>query len=45
MKDIRYRWHSGIYSVGISSEVELPQFIVLGYRQRDTVIQLSTGNY
>lgn len=44
MRDIRYKWNSGVKSVGISNEVELPQFRVLGHRQRQTVINLSTGN-
>lgn len=44
MRDIRYKWNAGIKSVGISKEVELPQFRVLGHRQRATVINLSTGN-
>ncbi|XP_022834484.1 gamma-aminobutyric acid receptor subunit beta-like isoform X5 [Spodoptera litura] len=35
----------GASSVGMSSEVQLPQFRVLGHRQRATVITLSTGNY
>ncbi|XP_069686228.1 gamma-aminobutyric acid receptor subunit beta isoform X10 [Periplaneta americana] len=45
MRDIRYKWHDGTKSVGISSEVQLPQFRVLGHRQRATEINLSTGNY
>lgn len=45
MRDIRYKWNSGSKSVGISKEVELPQFRVLGHRQRATVINLSTGNH
>jgi len=45
MKDIRYRWHVGDDSVGISPEVELPQFRVLGHRQRSKEAFLSTGNY
>lgn len=44
MRDIRYKWNSGLKSVGISKEVELPQFRVLGHRQRQTVINLTTGN-
>jgi len=31
--------------VGVSNEVSLPQFKVLGYRQKDYEINLSTGNY
>ncbi|XP_073840036.1 resistant to dieldrin isoform X8 [Musca autumnalis] len=45
MRDIRYFWKDGLSSVGMSSEVELPQFRVLGHRQRATEINLTTGNY
>ncbi|KAK9710757.1 Neurotransmitter-gated ion-channel transmembrane region [Popillia japonica] len=45
MRDIRYKWNSGSKSVGISNEVELPQFRVLGHRQRATVINLTTVGY
>ncbi|XP_055701421.1 gamma-aminobutyric acid receptor subunit beta isoform X10 [Phlebotomus papatasi] len=45
MRDIRYFWRDGLNSVGMSSEVELPQFRVLGHRQRATEINLTTGNY
>ncbi|XP_020297621.1 gamma-aminobutyric acid receptor subunit beta isoform X10 [Pseudomyrmex gracilis] len=45
MRDIRYKWNAGLQSVGISNEVELPQFRVLGHRQRQRTIHLSTGNY
>ncbi|XP_039309860.1 gamma-aminobutyric acid receptor subunit beta isoform X5 [Solenopsis invicta] len=45
MRDIRYKWNSGLQSVGISNEVELPQFRVLGHRQRQTTIHLSTVGY
>ncbi|XP_076382051.1 resistant to dieldrin isoform X5 [Megalopta genalis] len=45
MRDIRYKWNAGLQSVGISNEVELPQFRVLGHRQRHSTIHLSTGNY
>lgn len=43
MSDIRYFWRDGLSSVGMSSEVELPQFRVLGHRQRATEINLTTG--
>lgn len=43
MRDIRYKWNAGLQSVGMSKEVELPQFRVLGHRQRQTVINLTTG--
>lgn len=45
MRDIRYKWNAGQQSVGISNEVELPQFRVLGHRQRHSTIHLSTGRY
>ncbi|XP_043680291.1 gamma-aminobutyric acid receptor subunit beta isoform X3 [Vespula pensylvanica] len=45
MRDIRYKWNAGLLSVGISNEVELPQFRVLGHRQRQTTIHLSTVGY
>jgi gamma-aminobutyric acid receptor subunit beta len=44
MKDIRYHWSDGKRSVGVSSMVELPQFRVLGHRQRQSEINLSTGS-
>jgi glycine receptor alpha-3 len=45
MRDIRYIWADGMSSVGVSNEVSLPQFKVMGYRQRANEISLSTGNY
>lgn len=45
MRDIRYIWRDGLSSVGMSSEVELPQFRVLGHRQRATEINLTTGTH
>ncbi|EDV95687.1 GH15640 [Drosophila grimshawi] len=45
MRDIRYFWRDGLSSVGMSSEVELPQFRVLGHRQRATEINLTTVGY
>ncbi|XP_061727085.1 gamma-aminobutyric acid receptor subunit beta isoform X3 [Cydia fagiglandana] len=45
MRDIRYHWKDGHSSVGMSNEVQLPQFRVLGHRQRATVVTLTTGNY
>ncbi|KAI8431014.1 hypothetical protein MSG28_001096, partial [Choristoneura fumiferana] len=44
MRDIRYHWKDGHTSVGMSNEVQLPQFRVLGHRQRATVVTLTTGN-
>lgn len=44
MRDIRYKWNEGPVSVGVSSEVSLPQFKVLGHRQRAMEISLTTGN-
>lgn len=43
MRDIRYHWKDGLSSVGMSNEVQLPQFRVLGHRQRATVVTLTTG--
>lgn len=43
MRDIRYKWNQGPTSVGVSNEVSLPQFKVLGHRQRTVEISLSTG--
>merc|ERR1719266_2309899 len=45
MADIRYKWNDGINSVQISSDVSLPQFKVLGHRQKTIEAELSTGNY
>lgn len=43
MRDIRYKWNEGPNSVGVSAEVSLPQFKVLGHRQRAMEISLTTG--
>jgi hypothetical protein len=45
MSDIRYKWAKGAGSVGVSNDVSLPQFKVMGYRQKAFEISLSTGNY
>uniref|UniRef100_A0A8D8VGT2 Gamma-aminobutyric acid receptor subunit beta n=2 Tax=Cacopsylla melanoneura TaxID=428564 RepID=A0A8D8VGT2_9HEMI len=45
MRDIRYKWNEGPNSVGVSNEVSLPQFKVLGHRQKALEISLTTGNY
>ena len=44
MSDIRYQWNDGINSVQISSDVSLPQFKVLGHRQKTIEASLSTGS-
>lgn len=44
MRDIRYKWNEGPNSVGVSHEVSLPQFKVLGHRQRAMEISLTTGS-
>lgn len=44
MRDIRYKWNEGLSSVGVSNDVSLPQFKVLGHRQRAHEISLTTGN-
>ncbi|CAG2053860.1 unnamed protein product [Timema podura] len=43
MRDIRYKWNEGPNSVGVSNEVSLPQFKVLGHRQRAMEISLTTA--
>lgn len=45
MSDIRYKWKDGPNSIGISQEVSLPQFKVLGHVQKISEVSLSTGNY
>ncbi|CAB0030866.1 unnamed protein product [Trichogramma brassicae] len=42
MRDIRYKWNEGLSSVGVSNDVSLPQFKVLGHRQRAMEISLTT---
>lgn len=43
MRDIRYYWLKGEDSVGMSSDVELPQFKVVGHRQSAKEVPLTTG--
>lgn len=43
MSEIVYFWLGGKKAVAVSSDVQLPQFHVLGYRQRYRVIELTTG--
>ncbi|XP_064076291.1 gamma-aminobutyric acid receptor subunit beta-like [Vanessa tameamea] len=45
MRDIRYKWNEGPNSVSVSTDLSLPQFKVLGHRQRTMEISLTTGNY
>lgn len=45
MSDILYKWNDGLNSVQISSDVSLPQFKVLGHRQKTIEASLSSGNY
>lgn len=45
MADIKYKWDKGLKSVGLSDSLSLPQFRVVGHRQQDKIIDLSTGNY
>ena len=42
MKDIIYKWHNE-NPVGISSDVQLPQFTMRAHRQKTKVEVLSTG--
>ena len=44
MSDIRYKWNDGLNSVQVSGDVSLPQFKVLGHRQKTIEASLSTGN-
>ena len=41
----RYEWHDGFRSVQMSPDVSLPQFVVIGHRQRQIEVSLSSGNY
>lgn len=43
MRDILYKWNAGLRSFIISNEVQLPQFQVLGHRQKSSTINLTTG--
>jgi len=45
MADLRYEWHDGLRSVQMSPDVSLPQFVVIGHRQRQIEVSLSSGNY
>ncbi|OXA44875.1 Gamma-aminobutyric acid receptor subunit beta [Folsomia candida] len=45
MSDIRYSWAKGVDSVGVAEDVPLPQFKIVGHRQRSFEISLSSGNY
>jgi len=45
MSDLKFRWEDGEKSVQMSPDVSLPQFNVLGHRQRIVEASLSSGNY
>ena len=45
MADLKYKWEDGNKSVQMSPDVALPQFLVLGHRQRFIEVSLSSGNY
>ena len=45
MSDIRYKWNDGLNSVQVSGDVSLPQFKVLGHRQKTIEVSLCTGEY
>jgi len=45
MSDIHYKWNDGLNSVQISPDVSLPQFKVLGHRQKTIEASLSTGTF
>jgi len=43
--DITYKWRDGLKSVGLSDELSLPQFRVVGHLQSNKTTELSSGNY
>ena len=45
MADLKYGWNDGTTSVKMSPDLQLPQFLVLGHRQRLVEVSLSSGNY
>jgi glycine receptor alpha-3 len=45
MADIEYKWGKGVDSIGVASDVSLPQFKGVGHRQQSMVIRLNSGNY
>ena len=45
MSDLKYEWNDGLKSVQMSPDVSLPQFLVVGHRQRLVEVSLSSGNY
>lgn len=45
MSDLKYKWNDGLRSVQMSPDVSLPQFLVVGHRQRLVEVSLSSGNY
>ncbi|XP_023343634.1 gamma-aminobutyric acid receptor subunit beta [Eurytemora carolleeae] len=45
MTDLRYKWNDGAKSVQMQNTVSLPQFLVLGHKQRIIEASLSSGNY
>ena len=45
MADLKYGWNDGEKSVRMSPDLQLPQFNVLGHRQRLVEVSLSSGNY
>lgn len=45
MTDIFYDWEHGDKSVGLSPEIGIPHFQLMGLRQKKIVATLTTGNY
>lgn len=43
MSEIIYDWQGGSAAVAVQEDVQLPQFDVVGYRQTNRVISLTTG--
>ena len=45
MSDLKYKWQDGENSVKMDKHIQLPQFVLLGHRQRIIEASLSSGNY
>ena len=44
MNDVIHQWNDGLNSVQISNAVSLPEWKVLGHREKNIQASLSTGN-
>ena len=45
MSDIIHKWEDGLNSIQISSDVSLPEWKVLGHRQKTIAARLGTGSF